>query len=130
MLFFLWPKHDDQTSENITTPHCNITCFISKSGKVQAIRKFLMSIVRVFNFKSIEDCPPYFFSFIGMNMIFWRLMMTRFYLHVSISMKRRVSIKNMKVSALHTFFFIHNHLCFFLLKYTGYFMERSDCLAW
>lgn len=133
MLFILWAKHTLMirllkiSLRSIAILHV----LYKKSGKVQAIWKFLMSIVRVFNFKSMDDCPPYFFSFIGTNMIFWRIMMTRFYLYVSISMKRRVSIKNMKVSALHTFLFIIIYSkCFFLLKYTGYFMERSDCLAW
>lgn len=79
--------------------------YIKKSGKVKAIRKFLMSIVRVLNYKSIEDFPPYFFFyFIGTNMIFWRIMMTRFYLYVSISMKRRVSIKTWKDQ--HYFFYL------------------------
>lgn len=119
ILFIFWAKQTllIRLLKISLRPIAILHVLYKKSGKVQAICKFLMSIVRVFNFKSMDDCPPYFFSFIGTNMIFWRIMITRFYLYVSISMKRRVSIKNMKLSALHTFF-IYYHLfeMFFFVK--------------
>lgn len=117
MLFILWAKLTLMIRLlKISLRPIAILHVLYKKLKVKAIRKFLMSIVRVLNYKSIDFPPYFFFYFIGTYMIFWRIMMTRFYLYVSISMKRRVSIKSMKVSALLFLFIIIYSKCFFFVK--------------